>query len=102
MFRCLNASCVAPRKKFAIVVVECSGYDCTTFSQSDFNNMCRNDHGLISGQDVDLVVERFKDHKCFNPAFFYFLLKDESSKPLCKSTYFSEVTLSNAMCLTYL
>lgn len=54
---------MAPSKQFAVVVVQCGGYNCLTFSQNDFNDMCRDGRGLVSSQDVDLVVERFEEQK---------------------------------------
>lgn len=53
-----------------------------SFPQTDFNNMCRDERSIISEKDVDLVHERFEEHKSFNSSFEYSLLRHEVGKLL--------------------
>lgn len=51
-----------PSKEFAIALADCRGYECMTFSQSDFN-MCRDEQMIAFEYDVDLVVDHFSSNK---------------------------------------
>lgn len=86
LFKALKSSNLAPSKQFEIAATEFGGYECISFSQSDFNNMRRDDYSLVSQNDVDIVVEHFKEHRRFNNTFYYNLLRDQSSM------YFSLLT----------
>lgn len=46
--------------------------------------MRRDDHALVSNQDVDLIVDCFEEHKEFDLSFYYSIMKGDAGKLFTK------------------